>query len=263
VLAGVARAGISDANVGRYFQGGRQQFRLFLMKAVVVLRQQAAQFAGGDGDAQFAQLFAEQRLGNVAVVLLIEEVADAGGAEVATRQDVGGQGGEQRLALGQEDAFAQVACDLTVADAFLANVGFVAVRGRPRRGVGKGNRDLEGGEEGGVLGAFVGPRAFAAWGGQGWGGRFEAAGGDHRSRFLPFAEGDLVAQLLDGLLQLGKALLLGVDDRQQRLDERGAFGRGNYGNLDPHTFQNSKTTPDQLRLCPRVFEMLLQRAQAG
>src|SRR5947209_14583235 len=138
------------------------------MKSLVAFGEEAAELASGDVDPQFVQLFEQQRLGDVAVVMLVEQVGDEGGAEMLPRQDGGGQGGEQRAAVGQEDAFTQVAGDRAVEDEFLNEVRFVAFGGGARRRVGEGQLDLDGREEGGVLGALGGARAFGAWGG--WGG---------------------------------------------------------------------------------------------
>jgi hypothetical protein len=64
---------------------------------------------------------------------------------------------------------------------------------------------------------------------------------------VPFAKGNLVTQLLNGFLELLEALLLGIQDRQQRLDERGPFGIRNGRELELHAFHGRKPKSDQLR----------------
>src|SRR5205809_368478 len=88
-------------------------------KAVFVLRQDVIELSGRDVDAQITQSFEQQRLRNVAVVILVEAVADEEGAKVVARQDIGGQRGQQRVAIRGQDAFAPVAGDLGLDDQFL------------------------------------------------------------------------------------------------------------------------------------------------
>ena len=217
------------------------------MEVVLVLRQDAIDLTGGDVDAQVEQLFEQQWLGDVAVVILVEDVALQDGSEVTAGQDIGGQRGQQGLALGGQDAFAQVAGDLGPDEQFLDEVFLVALGGGSGRRVGEGDRDLDGGDEGGVLGAFGGTGPLLARSPWRRGGRcFQAAGRDLGSRFFALEEGDLVAQFPDGLLQHLNPLLLGVDNAQQRLDQRSPFGVRNGRKLDLHAVQNSKATRKQL-----------------
>ena len=68
--------GVVHLDVGRDRQGRRQEFGLLLVKGVLPLGQDAAELAGGDVDAQLVQLFPEQRLGDVLVVILVEDETD-------------------------------------------------------------------------------------------------------------------------------------------------------------------------------------------
>ena len=88
----LASPGVVHLDVGRDRQGRRQQFGLLLVEGVLPLGQDAAEFAGGDVDAQLVQLFPEQRLGDVLVVVLVEDEADQVGSEVAAGDDLGGEG---------------------------------------------------------------------------------------------------------------------------------------------------------------------------
>ncbi len=74
--------------------------------------------------------------------------------------------------------------------------------------------------------------------------RFEPAGCDLRTRFLPFENRNLITQLLHRLFQLLDALLLEVNNRQQTLDKPRPLRGRNRGK------------PDQLRLFPQVIEKL-------
>ena len=94
----VPRPGVVHLDVGRDRQGRRQEFGLLLVKGVLPLGEDAAEFAGGDVDAQLVQLFQEQRLGDVLVVVLVEDEADQVGSEVAAGQDIGGERGDQASA---------------------------------------------------------------------------------------------------------------------------------------------------------------------
>jgi hypothetical protein len=60
---------------------------------------------------------------------------------------------------------------------------------------------------------------------------------------LPLEDGDLIAQLLDGLLQLLDALLLGVDDGQQRFQQRRPFGVRDGRKLELHPVRIAKRPP--------------------
>ena len=150
-------------------QPRRQHLRLLLVKAVLVFGQEVIDLARGDVDAEFVQLFQQQRLGDVAVVILVEDVADQVGAEVAAGQDVGGQRGQQGLAVGGQDAFAQVAGDLGLEDQFLDEVFLVAMEVEPGRRVGEGNLTSTGVRKE-VLERLAEPGRFSPGAGGGLGG---------------------------------------------------------------------------------------------
>ena len=57
---------------------------------------------------------------------------------------------------------------------------------------------------------------------------FQPAGRDVGSGFLPFENGDLVAQNLHRLFEFRNAVLLRVDYREQRLDQRGPLLGRNF-----------------------------------
>ena len=93
------RPGFVDLDVGRDRQGRRQEFGLLLVIAVLPLGEDAAEFAGGDIDAQLVQLLQEQRLGDVLVVVLVEDETDQVRSVVAAGHDIGGERGDQASAL--------------------------------------------------------------------------------------------------------------------------------------------------------------------
>ena len=99
------------------------------MERLLLLGQDAAELAGGDVDAQLEQLFQEQRLGDVLVVILVEDEADQVGPEVAAGDDVGRQGGDQGLAVGGLPTFAAVAGDLGADDQILDDEVLIALEG--------------------------------------------------------------------------------------------------------------------------------------
>jgi hypothetical protein len=62
------------------------------VKAVLLLGQDAVELSGGDVDAQLVQLFQEQWLGDVLVVILRDDETDQGRSEVALGSDTFGRG---------------------------------------------------------------------------------------------------------------------------------------------------------------------------
>ena len=122
----VPRPGVVHLNVGRDRQGRRQEFGLLLVKGVLSLGQDAAEFAGRDVDAQLVQLFQQQRLGHVLVVVLVEDETDQVRSEVAAGQNIGGEGGHQALPIGGQPAFAAVADDAGLEDQILNDEVLVA-----------------------------------------------------------------------------------------------------------------------------------------
>jgi hypothetical protein len=78
------------------------------MKTVVVLRQEVVDLTCGNIDAQFAQLFEQQRLRDVALVILVQDEGDQIGAEVTAGRNVRRQRRQQRVASWGDNAFAPV-----------------------------------------------------------------------------------------------------------------------------------------------------------
>ncbi len=115
----VPRPGVVHLDVVRDRQGRRQEFGLLLVEGLVPLGEDAVELAGGDVDAQLVQLFQEQRLGDVLVVVLVEDEADQVGSVVAAGQDLGGEWGHQACAVGGQPAFATVADDAGLEDQIL------------------------------------------------------------------------------------------------------------------------------------------------
>jgi hypothetical protein len=62
-------------------------------------------------------------------------------------------------------------------------------------------------------------------------------------------------RLADGLFERLKALLLSINDRQQRHDQRRAFGIRNRGKVDPHAAYNRNATAKQLRLFQELLTL--------
>src|ERR1019366_2780057 len=77
---------------------------------------------------------------------------------------------------------------------------------------------------------------------------FEGAGGDRGPRLFALENGNLVAELQDGLFERLNALLLQINERQQCHDKRGAFSIRNRREVNSHAAYNRKATPEQLRL---------------
>jgi hypothetical protein len=121
VVAEVPRPGVVRTDVRRFRQGGGQQLVLFPVKAVFVRGEEAVQLAGRDVDAVLPQLRQQQRLRDLRLVVLVEDVGDQVGPEVATldRQDARGERRQHRAAAGQVVAGPQVARVGAVDDEFL------------------------------------------------------------------------------------------------------------------------------------------------
>ena len=204
------------------------------MKGVLPLGEDAAEFAGGDVDAQLVQLFQEQRLGHVLVVVLVEDETDQVGSEVAAGQDIGGEWGHQALAVGGQPAFAAVADDAGLEDQILNDEVLVSLEDRPGRDVGQGDDDLLGDGQLGGLGALGGAGPFRLRVAGRPGRRLEGAGGDPGSGLEALEAGDLVFELVDALFELLDALLLEGDDVEQLPHQRRAFGLRDVGQQDPH-----------------------------
>jgi len=80
------------------------------VKDVVVFGQEAVELTSRNDDAVLAQLFQQQRLGDLGVVILVENVDHAVGAKVPAvhRQHARRQRRQHRAALGQVITGAQV-----------------------------------------------------------------------------------------------------------------------------------------------------------
>ena len=107
----VPRPGVVHLNVGRDRQGRRQEFGLLLVKGVLSLGQDAAEFAGRNVNAQLLQLFQQQRLSHVLVVVLVQDETDQVRSEVAAGQNIGGEGSHHAVPIGGHPVFAAVADD--------------------------------------------------------------------------------------------------------------------------------------------------------
>jgi hypothetical protein len=165
------------------------------MKTVVVRRQEVVDLTCGDVDAQFAQLFEQQRLRHVALVILVHDEGDQFGTEVAAGQDVRRQGRQQRLASRGDDAFAPIPCQLGLQHQFLNVVFFVAIGHGPRRRVRERDRHEERFEGRGLLGMLGGARAFVTGLNRWFKWFFESAGCDGGPRLFALENGNLVAEL--------------------------------------------------------------------
>jgi hypothetical protein len=75
VAAPMARPGIVHRDVATDFQAGHQQLVLLGEKLPVGAAEQRIDVSHRDVDAPLAQLLVEQRLGDVAVMVLVERVA--------------------------------------------------------------------------------------------------------------------------------------------------------------------------------------------
>ena len=107
--------------------------------------------ADGDVDAQLVQLFPKQRLGDVLVVILVDDEADQIRAKMAVGPDIGWQSGHQVLAVGGLPAFAAVTDDPRADDEILNHEVFVAFEGRSGWRVGQRDDNLVGnGQLGGL-----------------------------------------------------------------------------------------------------------------
>ena len=82
----MAGAGIIHADVRRGFQPRAPHFILLLVEQRFVLRQDAIQLARGNDDAVIMQFFQEQRLRDMRVVILVQDMADQGRAVVTAGQ---------------------------------------------------------------------------------------------------------------------------------------------------------------------------------
>src|SRR5205807_9758366 len=115
-------------------QAGRQQLLLLLVEGLVALGEDAVELAGGQVQAPLAQLLQQQRLGDVVVVVLVQDEGDQVRAVMTAGEHVGGQGGQQGAAVGGLHALPQVTGDVGVEHQFLNDVFLVALGDRPQIG---------------------------------------------------------------------------------------------------------------------------------
>jgi len=201
-------------------------------------------------------LLQQQRLGNPRLVILVQDVGDQVGPEVAApdRQHAGGKRRQHGTATGQSIARPQVAGVVVVDDEFLNHVRFVAPEGGADGQALGMQRHLLMDVQFRRLGPLGGTRPLAAFGRRGpRRPRFQKAGLEVGTRPLSLEKGDLIPQLLDGRFLLLEAVLLDAKDPQQRLDERRAFLSRDVGKFQLHTAECRKTRPDQLRQNPRLL----------
>src|SRR5208337_3862540 len=137
-------------------QPRQQHFGLLVVKDVLLLGQDAVELSGGDVDAQLVQLFQEQWLGDVLVVILIDDETDQGRSEVAPGSDTFGQWGHQVPAVGTPPAFAAVTGDPRADLQILNHEVFVTFEGRSGGHVGQRDDDFVGDDQLGGLGPLGG-----------------------------------------------------------------------------------------------------------
>jgi hypothetical protein len=247
IVPPVPRPGVVHLDVGRDRQGRRQEFGLLLVEGVLPLGEDAAELAGGDVDAQLAQLLQEQRLGHVLMVVLVEDETDQVGSEVAAGQDVGGERSHHTLPTGGQPAFAAIADDAWLEDQLLNDEVLVAFEAGAQRDVGQGDDDLFGDGQLGGLGAFGGARPFGLGVARRSRRRLEGAGNDPGSGLEALEAGDLVLELLSPLFESLDSILLEGDDLQELEDQRRAFGLRDVGHQKTHNL----ILPTAQPVCPR------------
>ena len=164
----------------------------------------------------------EQRLGDVLVVILMDDERDQGRSKVAVGSDVGGQFGHQVLAVGGLPAFAAITDDLRADDEILNHEVFVPFEDRSGWRVGQRDDDLVGnGQLGGLepLGGS-GPLLTGSRGGRG--GASRGLGAIMGRVFRP------LRRRISSSSCWMRSLLL-ADDIQQLPHQRGGFGFGDVG----------------------------------
>ncbi len=204
--------------------------------------------AGGDVDAQLVQLFPQQRLGDVLVVILVEDEADQVGPKWLPGMTSAGKGGDQVLAVGGQPAFAAVADDAGADDQILDDEVLVALEGGPGRRVDQRDDDLVGDGQLGGLGPLVGPGPLLAGSRGGRGGVSRRLGAIMGRVLRPLRRAISSSSSLD-------AVLLVADDIEQLPHQRGAFGFRDLG-------QRTMAWPNSTNchaILPGVFEKLLPR----
>ena len=186
------------------------------MKDVLRFRQDPAELAGGDVDAQLVQLFPKQRLGDVLVVILVDDEGDQVRPEVAGGQDLGGQVGHQVLAVGSLPAFAAVEDDLGTNDEILDHEVFITFEDRFSWLIDQRDEDLIGNGQLGGLGSLGRARPHLPRLARLRGRSLERTGRDDRPGLESLEAEDLVFQFRETILQMG-------DEVEQLPHERRAF----------------------------------------
>ena len=97
------------------------------MKDLLVFNEDVVDLACGDDDASLGQLVLQQRLRDVVVMILVQDITDEHWTEVLAGQHVGGQRRQQALTVGRDDAFAEIAGDLGPDHQFLNDEFFIAL----------------------------------------------------------------------------------------------------------------------------------------
>ena len=228
------RPGVVDLDVGRDRQRRRQKFGLLLVEAGLPLGEDAAELAGGDVEAQLPQLFQKQRLGDVLVVMLVEDETDQIRPEMAAGRDVDRQRSHHASSVGGQPALAAVADDPRREDQILDDEVLVALEDRPLRRLGETDDGLLGDGQPGGLGPFGGAGPLRIRVASRPGRPLQSAGGDPGPRLETLEAGDLVFEELYPLLELHDSLVLEIDDVDQPLNQRRAFDLRDVGRWNPH-----------------------------
>lgn len=85
VLALVASGRIIRLEVGRDLAGGWQQALFFGVEGFMAFGQEPADLSGGNGDPEFVELLEQQRLGDLIMVVLVQEKRSHGRPEVSAK----------------------------------------------------------------------------------------------------------------------------------------------------------------------------------
>ena len=234
VVAPMARPGIVHRDVATDLQAGHQQLVLLLEKTPDAAAEQRVDLSHRDVDAPRAQLFVQQRLGDVAVVVLVERVAAKLRPEVSA-VEVRRQLTKQALAVRRLPDLQAVTCVVWLDAQILHHEVAIALEARVLR-----NRHLRRDLERLVdrelpgLAALGRPGALALSAVILVGGitigldlGFHAARLELRLRLLSLEHGDLVAHLLDDLRLRAVLLKQILKLDQQLLHQRTALRFGN------------------------------------